>query len=374
MNNILSEKIRYDGSRYADLLTEMRSFVANSCPGRKCPSQWQLAKKYGVSRSTVEKVLRQLAREGLIELKRGAGSFVAGRKTIQFLMPGENILTRLDNNGVTVRQRIDGCMQAARERSLGLELLYLSPNDDIYAMDMKRIASLNSSSMVILQDWFFSVFPELAKRSIRAALLSSGNVGYGYSQYTSNWQKMLIDRPGGIRKALEILYHSGCRRTALVGHYIKYCRALEFKMYQDFVLQHDMPVIAFELDAHYNSQSMQWRQDIARLYSQSKFDSLLLFCNEYTSAQDSLHEYFSLPRSVKIMAWNFYPELAPGIEPVPCFNPPNRQIAYDAVIRLLDDSHSRGKTVYQVDFKNLTEEMQTIYNNLSNKELENEIH
>ena len=145
-------------------------------------------------------------------------------------------------------------------------------------------------------------------------------------------------------------------------------------MYQEFVQQHDMPVIAWELDAHYNSQSMQWRQDIARLYSQSKFDSLLLFCNEYTSAQDSLHEYFSLPRSVKIMAWNFYPELAPGIEPVPCFNPPNRQIAYDAVIRLLDDSHSRGKTVYQVDFKNLTEEMQTIYNNLSNKELENEIH
>ncbi len=364
MNNDFSGKILYDGSRSAALLKEMRRFIADSCPGRRCPSQWQIAGKYNVSRSTVEKVLKQLASEGLIEIRRGAGAFVAGCRTIQFLMPGEKLLTRQDSDGSTVRERIDGCMQAVSERDLSLELTYISPEDKVYGMDLQRIARMNSSSMVILQDWFFSVFPELAKRPIKAALISSGNISYGYAQYADRWQQLLIDRPGGIHQALKMLHTAGCRRIAIAGHFINYCRALEMKSYQKFVTGHNMPVLALELESRDKSASGNWQKAVNDLYLQSKFDGLLVFCKEYLTARESLHKFFALPESVRIMAWNFYPELAPGIEPVPCFNAPNHQIGYDAVMRLLDDTRSRRKTVYPMEFKNLNQELSNIYDQI----------
>ncbi|MBR7143613.1 MAG: GntR family transcriptional regulator, partial [Lentisphaeria bacterium] len=80
MKQLLDDEIRYDGSRSAALLEMLREFVRNSCAGRRCPSHWQLAGKYNVSRSTVEKVYQQLAIEGLVEQRRGSGTFVAGRR------------------------------------------------------------------------------------------------------------------------------------------------------------------------------------------------------------------------------------------------------------------------------------------------------
>ncbi|MCS7179853.1 MAG: GntR family transcriptional regulator [bacterium] len=45
-------------------------------PGEKLPTEYELAKIYGVNRSTVNKVLSLLENEGLIERKTGLGSFV----------------------------------------------------------------------------------------------------------------------------------------------------------------------------------------------------------------------------------------------------------------------------------------------------------
>jgi GntR family histidine utilization transcriptional repressor len=46
-------------------------------PGHRIPSEHELTEHYGCSRMTVNKVLTQLARAGLIERRRKAGSFVA---------------------------------------------------------------------------------------------------------------------------------------------------------------------------------------------------------------------------------------------------------------------------------------------------------
>ncbi len=69
------------------------------------PSESELAQRYGVSRMTAGKVLGQLAAEGLIRRRRGAGSVVARRITWERIAagPGTSISVRLP----TAKERAD---------------------------------------------------------------------------------------------------------------------------------------------------------------------------------------------------------------------------------------------------------------------------
>lgn len=65
-------------ARMADGTYPMRSFL---------PSQRDLAEEYGVSRDTVQRVLRELANEGWIESRQGSGSRVIKTQRIQSSTP-----------------------------------------------------------------------------------------------------------------------------------------------------------------------------------------------------------------------------------------------------------------------------------------------
>jgi GntR family transcriptional regulator len=52
-------------------------------PGSQLPSEEELVRKYGVSRTTVRKAVEQLGRLGLIEIRRGRGTFVRAEKITQ---------------------------------------------------------------------------------------------------------------------------------------------------------------------------------------------------------------------------------------------------------------------------------------------------
>ena len=45
----------------------------------RLPTEHELVEQYGVSRSTVSRAMQQLARDGVVERRRGAGTFVAGK-------------------------------------------------------------------------------------------------------------------------------------------------------------------------------------------------------------------------------------------------------------------------------------------------------
>jgi DNA-binding transcriptional regulator YhcF (GntR family) len=65
-------------ARMTDGTYRLRSFL---------PSQRDLAEEYGISRDTVQRVLRELANEGWIESRRGSGSRVVKTQRIQSSMP-----------------------------------------------------------------------------------------------------------------------------------------------------------------------------------------------------------------------------------------------------------------------------------------------
>lgn len=44
--------------------------------GEKLPSEWELCQKYGTSRITVRRAIKELIEEGILEVRRGIGTFV----------------------------------------------------------------------------------------------------------------------------------------------------------------------------------------------------------------------------------------------------------------------------------------------------------
>src|SRR4249920_1714677 len=66
---------------YAWIAWQLRDAIRAGAPGlgEAMPSESELAARYGVSRMTAGKVLGQLAAEGLIRRRRGAGTVISVR-------------------------------------------------------------------------------------------------------------------------------------------------------------------------------------------------------------------------------------------------------------------------------------------------------
>jgi DNA-binding transcriptional regulator YhcF (GntR family) len=84
---------------YAWIAWQLRDAIRAGAPalGEAMPSETEVAAQYGVSRMTAGKVLGQLAAEGLIRRRRGAGSVVARQITWERVAvePGTLVSVRL---------------------------------------------------------------------------------------------------------------------------------------------------------------------------------------------------------------------------------------------------------------------------------------
>lgn len=83
-------------------------------PGHHLPSELELAERYGCSRMTVNKALTQLARTGLIERRRKAGSFVMRAQSRSAVLQIQDIRAEVAELGLPYRHQI---LQRAPRRS-----------------------------------------------------------------------------------------------------------------------------------------------------------------------------------------------------------------------------------------------------------------
>lgn len=66
-------------ARYKEIEAWLRSKCQSSAPGTLLPPELELAEQFHVSRMTARQAVQNLAQEGLIERRRGVGSFVAAQ-------------------------------------------------------------------------------------------------------------------------------------------------------------------------------------------------------------------------------------------------------------------------------------------------------
>ncbi|QIK73167.1 GntR family transcriptional regulator [Propioniciclava coleopterorum] len=66
-------------ARYKEIESWLRAKCQSSAPGTLLPPELELAEQFQVSRMTARQAVQNLAQEGLIERRRGVGSFVAAQ-------------------------------------------------------------------------------------------------------------------------------------------------------------------------------------------------------------------------------------------------------------------------------------------------------
>jgi GntR family transcriptional regulator, histidine utilization repressor len=84
------------------ILTELQERIVSGewPPGFRLPFEVDLAEHYGCSRMTVNKVMTQLAKAGLIERRRKAGSFVIGPRAQSAVLELHDIETEVRSLGL----------------------------------------------------------------------------------------------------------------------------------------------------------------------------------------------------------------------------------------------------------------------------------
>jgi len=63
-------------ARYEQIADHLRTLVAAGRPGDRLPSEAELCTRFGVSRMTARQAVQVVANEGLIDRRRGAGTFI----------------------------------------------------------------------------------------------------------------------------------------------------------------------------------------------------------------------------------------------------------------------------------------------------------
>lgn len=65
--------------RYTQIADFLRGVIAEAEPGDRLPSESELCDRFGVSRMTARQAMQLVANDGLIERRRGAGTFVTSQ-------------------------------------------------------------------------------------------------------------------------------------------------------------------------------------------------------------------------------------------------------------------------------------------------------
>jgi GntR family transcriptional regulator len=77
---VSSTQARRSGqTRYRAIERYLRTLVEGAAPGDPLPSEAELCERFSVSRMTVRQALQELTNDGLVERRRGQGTFVAHR-------------------------------------------------------------------------------------------------------------------------------------------------------------------------------------------------------------------------------------------------------------------------------------------------------
>jgi GntR family transcriptional regulator len=126
-------------TRYREIERFLRSQVEGARPGAPLPSEAELCERFSVSRMTVRQALQELTNDGLVERRRGQGTFVAHRPVHR--RPGVflSFTEEMNRRGVQASSRLLSAGMDDPRRSEALDL-GLAPGSQVVRVVRVRLA------------------------------------------------------------------------------------------------------------------------------------------------------------------------------------------------------------------------------------------
>lgn len=123
------------------IVTEIRDRILSGelRPGHRIPSEMELAGHYACSRMTINKALTQLARDGYVERRRRAGTFVRGPQVQSAILEIPDIKTEIANLRLPYRFTLLH-RSLARDTDVNHERLGISSSDPVLGLTCLHFA------------------------------------------------------------------------------------------------------------------------------------------------------------------------------------------------------------------------------------------
>jgi GntR family transcriptional regulator len=126
-------------TRYREIERFLRSQFEGARPGAPLPSEAELCERFSVSRMTVRQALQELTNDGLVERRRGQGTFVAHRPVHR--RPGVflSFTEEMNRRGMQASSRLLSAGMDDPRRSEALDL-GLAPGSQVLRVVRVRLA------------------------------------------------------------------------------------------------------------------------------------------------------------------------------------------------------------------------------------------
>ena len=229
---------------YYQLEQQLRARISQSefLPGSALPTEDQICEDYKVSRITVRRALDGLQRLGMIERRRGVGSFVAEKpKGINSHLTGS--LSEFLSQAGTLRTRCLSLGEAKADRAICAKL---GLQEDDRAVLLRTIGNMDGAPVGYFEIWFPYEIGKLLKQSDMDGALPIVRLVEQVSSVRITRAAQTIEPDTAGTKAAEYLqiaanapilnvqrvYYAGDRPIELVNvryHPDRYRYAIEFK-------------------------------------------------------------------------------------------------------------------------------------------------
>jgi DNA-binding LacI/PurR family transcriptional regulator len=195
---------------YRQVMSYIRSDIEKKAfkPGDQLPSEPELAELYDVSRITIRKVLSLLSNEGLVERRKGKGTFVSepGRDKLPFALG-------IISFGYTFIESNE--YDAAILKGIVKELDASVPLTTVYWREGLELGKLKNDfkGLFLLHptDENFNDVKDILTENIPVVFLSSLPKG------NYNLPKVSVDNYSGVSEAMDLLIRKGRRRIAFIS-------------------------------------------------------------------------------------------------------------------------------------------------------------
>ncbi|MFQ6393761.1 GntR family transcriptional regulator [Nocardia sp. KC 131] len=164
--------------KYLQISRDIRSRIERGelGPGAEVPSERELAASWRVARPTAARALNELRQQGIVESRRGSGTYVVDRSALPAARErgdrGRQYgSAHSENESVTVLEAgvVDGPVWVRKE-------LAVSVGGSVLVR--KRLVSNDSGVSELATSWFDAALAEIAPRLLDAERLAGGTVGY----------------------------------------------------------------------------------------------------------------------------------------------------------------------------------------------------
>lgn len=126
-------------ARYEQIAEYLRDLVGRAQPGARLPSEAELCDKFEVSRMTARQAVQVVAGDGLIERRRGAGTFVRAHPVPRDLGSPLSFSGSMKTRGMTASSRTLrwGAIEPTEDER---EALRLADDEGAYVLERLRLA------------------------------------------------------------------------------------------------------------------------------------------------------------------------------------------------------------------------------------------